>query len=144
MICPSILMYKSPPLFCCSLSWLLTKMLLIKVGVLIEDTKFVDSCLGGKPWKAGTFSSSLRLALQSEHLGLPAGEEHLFCLQGSRIEMVWRDFSHHSNLLKVLELTSKVFALLETFHQLLQSKRDRILHRFGIEFGVYLDVYVFC
>ncbi|GMQ01537.1 hypothetical protein CsSME_00048141 [Camellia sinensis var. sinensis] len=26
---------------------------------------------------------------------------------------------HHSNLLKVLELTSKVVALLETFHQLL-------------------------
>ncbi|KAI7984788.1 Phospholipase D zeta 2 [Camellia lanceoleosa] len=49
-------------------------MLLIQIGVLIEDTKFVDSCMGRKPWKAGKFSSSLCLALWSEHFGLPAGE----------------------------------------------------------------------
>ncbi|XP_058212536.1 phospholipase D zeta 1 isoform X1 [Rhododendron vialii] len=45
-----------------------------EIGVLIEDTEFVDSWMGGKPWKAGKFASSLRLALWSEHLGLSAGE----------------------------------------------------------------------
>ncbi|KAL7182439.1 hypothetical protein ACSBR1_041193 [Camellia fascicularis] len=46
------------------------------IGVLIEDKEFVDSCMGGKPWKAGKFSSSLRLTLWSEHLRLPAGESY--------------------------------------------------------------------
>uniref|UniRef100_A0A5B7AMQ6 Phospholipase n=1 Tax=Davidia involucrata TaxID=16924 RepID=A0A5B7AMQ6_DAVIN len=45
-----------------------------EIGVLIEDKEFVDSCMGGKPWKAGKFSFSLRLSLWSEHLGLHAGE----------------------------------------------------------------------
>ncbi|CAL5432202.1 unnamed protein product [Camellia sinensis] len=45
-----------------------------EIGVLIEDKEFVDSCMGGKPWKAGNFSSSLRLTLWSEHLHLPAEE----------------------------------------------------------------------
>lgn len=30
--------------------------------------------MGGKPWKAGKFSLSLRLSLWSEHLGIRGGE----------------------------------------------------------------------
>jgi hypothetical protein len=47
---------------------------LYQIGVLIEDTELVDSRMAGKPWKAGKFSSSLRLSLWSEHLGLRTGE----------------------------------------------------------------------
>ncbi|XP_044486732.1 phospholipase D zeta 1 isoform X1 [Mangifera indica] len=43
-----------------------------EIGVLIEDKELVDSCMGGKPWKAGKFALSLRLSLWSEHLGLRA------------------------------------------------------------------------
>lgn len=46
----------------------------VQIGVLIEDKEFVDSSMGGKPWKAGKFASSLRHSLWSEHLGLHAGE----------------------------------------------------------------------
>lgn len=45
-----------------------------QIGVLIEDKEFVDSWMGGKPWRAGKFASSLRLTLWSEHLGLRVGE----------------------------------------------------------------------
>ncbi|GKU85359.1 hypothetical protein SLEP1_g39 [Rubroshorea leprosula] len=45
-----------------------------EIGVLIEDKELVDSCMGGKPWKAGKFALSLRLSLWSEHLGLHQGE----------------------------------------------------------------------
>ncbi|GKV31430.1 hypothetical protein SLEP1_g40117 [Rubroshorea leprosula] len=45
-----------------------------EIGVLIEDKELVDSCMGGKPWKAGRFALSLRLSLWSEHLGLCQGE----------------------------------------------------------------------
>ncbi|KAK4782951.1 hypothetical protein SAY86_007325 [Trapa natans] len=45
-----------------------------EIGVLIEDTEFIDSTMGGVPWKAGRFSLSLRLSLWSEHLGLHSGE----------------------------------------------------------------------
>ncbi|KAL5538484.1 hypothetical protein UlMin_044638 [Ulmus minor] len=45
-----------------------------EIGVLIEDKESVNSFMGGKPWKAGVFSSSLRLSLWSEHLGLRPGE----------------------------------------------------------------------
>ncbi|XP_043811423.1 phospholipase D zeta 1 isoform X2 [Manihot esculenta] len=45
-----------------------------EIGVLIEDKELVDSLMGGKPWKAGKFSLSLRLSLWSEHLGLQAKE----------------------------------------------------------------------
>lgn len=47
---------------------------MFQIGVLIEDKDFVDSSMGGKPWKAGKFAFSLRLSLWSEHLGLHAGE----------------------------------------------------------------------
>ncbi|PNT14045.1 hypothetical protein POPTR_010G006300v4 [Populus trichocarpa] len=47
-----------------------------EIGVLIEDKEFVDSLMGGKPWKAGKFALSLRLSLWSEHLGLHAKEIH--------------------------------------------------------------------
>ncbi|XP_031397086.1 phospholipase D zeta 1 isoform X1 [Punica granatum] len=45
-----------------------------EIGILIEDTEFVDSAMGGMPWSAGRFSLSLRLSLWSEHLGLRPGE----------------------------------------------------------------------
>ncbi|XP_052207226.1 phospholipase D zeta 1 isoform X2 [Diospyros lotus] len=45
-----------------------------EIGVLIEDKEFVDSSMGGKPWRAGKFAVSLRRSLWSEHLGLNAGE----------------------------------------------------------------------
>lgn len=47
---------------------------MFQIGVLIEDAEFVDSTMGGVPWKAGRFSLSLRLSLWSEHLGLRTGE----------------------------------------------------------------------
>lgn len=40
----------------------------------------IDSYMDGKPWKAGKFSLTLRLALWSEHLGLPAREVSTFHL----------------------------------------------------------------
>lgn len=45
-----------------------------EIGVLIEDKEPVNSYMGGKPWKAGKFSLSLRMSLWSEHLGLRTGE----------------------------------------------------------------------
>ncbi|KAL0433968.1 UNVERIFIED_CONTAM: Phospholipase D zeta 1 [Sesamum latifolium] len=45
-----------------------------EIGVLIEDKEFVDSRIGGKPWKAGKFALSLRLSLWSEHIGLHSTE----------------------------------------------------------------------
>lgn len=48
--------------------------ILLQIGVLIEDKEFVDSFMGGKPRKAGKFASTLRLSLWSEHLGLRTGE----------------------------------------------------------------------
>ncbi|CAI0467215.1 unnamed protein product [Linum tenue] len=45
-----------------------------QIAVLIEDKELVDSSMGGKPWKAGKFSQSLRLSLWSEHLGLNGAE----------------------------------------------------------------------
>ncbi|THG06723.1 hypothetical protein TEA_029506 [Camellia sinensis var. sinensis] len=48
--------------------------LINRIGVLIEDKEFVDSCMRGKPWKAGKFYSSLHVTLWSEHLRLPGGE----------------------------------------------------------------------
>lgn len=47
---------------------------LLQIGVLIEDKEPVNSYMGGKPWKAGKFSLSLRMSLWSEHLGLRTGE----------------------------------------------------------------------
>ncbi|BBG93146.1 hypothetical protein Prudu_001068 [Prunus dulcis] len=38
------------------------------------DKEMINSHMGGKPWKAGKFSLSLRLSLWSEHLGIRAGE----------------------------------------------------------------------
>ncbi|CAK9145612.1 unnamed protein product [Ilex paraguariensis] len=45
-----------------------------EIAVLIEDKEFVNSSMGGKPWKAGKFALSLRQSLWSEHLGLRGGE----------------------------------------------------------------------
>ncbi|KAH9605692.1 hypothetical protein KSS87_017137 [Heliosperma pusillum] len=45
-----------------------------EIGVLIEDKEVITSRMGGKPWKAGKFTLSLRLSLWAEHLGLRPGE----------------------------------------------------------------------
>nr|XP_028951651.1 phospholipase D zeta 1 isoform X2 [Malus domestica] len=45
-----------------------------EIGLLIEDKEMINSVMGGKPWKAGKFSLSLRLSLWSEHLGIRATE----------------------------------------------------------------------
>ena len=61
---------------------------MLQIGVLIEDKELVNSYMGGKPWKAGKFSSSLRLSLWSEHLGFRAGEVNnsisFFCFHKSK------------------------------------------------------------
>lgn len=49
-----------------------------QIGVIIEDRELTESYMGGKPWKAGKFSQTLRLSLWSEHLGLQAGEVSTF------------------------------------------------------------------
>ncbi|CAN6551316.1 unnamed protein product [Malus baccata var. baccata] len=45
-----------------------------EIGLLIEDKEMINSFMGGKPWKAGKFSLSLRMSLWSEHLGIRATE----------------------------------------------------------------------
>ncbi|XP_068333379.1 phospholipase D zeta 1-like isoform X1 [Pyrus communis] len=45
-----------------------------EIGLLIEDREMINSFMGGKPWKAGKFSLSLRMSLWSEHLGIRATE----------------------------------------------------------------------
>ncbi|XP_021721568.1 phospholipase D zeta 1-like [Chenopodium quinoa] len=45
-----------------------------EIGVVIEDKEVVTSRMGGKPWKAGKFTMSLRLSLWAEHLGLRPSE----------------------------------------------------------------------
>lgn len=45
-----------------------------EICVVIEDKEFTESSMNGEPWKAGRFSSSLRLSLWAEHLGLPLEE----------------------------------------------------------------------
>ncbi|XP_048497428.1 phospholipase D zeta 1 [Beta vulgaris subsp. vulgaris] len=45
-----------------------------EIGVLIEDKEVINSRMGGKPWKAGKFTLTLRLSLWAEHLGLRPGE----------------------------------------------------------------------
>ena len=60
--------------------------LFFQIDVLMEDEEFVDSCMGGKPRKAGKFASSLRLSLWSEHLGLhPREVGALFLLEGTKL-----------------------------------------------------------
>lgn len=62
----------------------------------------IDSYMDGKPWKAGKFSLTLRLALWSEHLGLPAREVSTFDSLDSSyfrflIIMTFNIFSGQSN-----------------------------------------------
>ncbi|KAI5658646.1 hypothetical protein M9H77_27439 [Catharanthus roseus] len=45
-----------------------------EICVLIEDKDFVESSMNGNSWNAGKFSSSLRISLWAEHLGLSATE----------------------------------------------------------------------
>ncbi|XP_021742611.1 phospholipase D zeta 1-like [Chenopodium quinoa] len=45
-----------------------------EIGVVIEDKEFIESSMNGQSWMAGKFSSSLRLSLWAEHLGLSSGE----------------------------------------------------------------------
>lgn len=45
-----------------------------EIAVVIEDKEFLESSMNGQSWMAGKFSSSLRLSLWAEHLGLSAGE----------------------------------------------------------------------
>lgn len=47
---------------------------MFQIGVLIEDKEVINSRMGGKPWKAGKFTLTLRLSLWAEHLGLRPGE----------------------------------------------------------------------
>lgn len=49
-------------------------MLFSQICVVIEDNEFVESSMNGNTWNAGKFSSSLRISLWAEHLGLGAGE----------------------------------------------------------------------
>ncbi|KAI3992768.1 hypothetical protein MKX01_021729 [Papaver californicum] len=45
-----------------------------EICIVIEDKEFVNSYTKGKPWKAGKLTSSLRISLWAEHLGIRDGE----------------------------------------------------------------------
>ena len=65
---------------------------MFQIGVLIEDKEFVDSWMGGNPWKAGKFALSLRLALWSENLGLHRGE---VCEPSFNVSLFYiQDYAH--------------------------------------------------
>lgn len=70
--------------------------------MLIEDKEYVDSCIGGKPWKAGKFASSLRLSLWSEHIGLDAGEVDFSSSQSYIIVVLSNRINRKSILFHVL------------------------------------------
>lgn len=55
--------------------------------MVIEDKEFIDSSMGGKPWKAGKFAFSLRISLWSEHLGLRAGEVGFYLMHITVIDV---------------------------------------------------------
>jgi phospholipase D1/2 len=56
-----------------------------EIAAVIEDNpnNYIDSKMGGKPWKAGRFASTLRRAIFKEHLGLELESNHESCTEYS-------------------------------------------------------------
>ncbi|KAK6146193.1 hypothetical protein DH2020_020062 [Rehmannia glutinosa] len=90
-----------------------------EIGVLIEDKEFVDSWIGGRPWKAGKFALSLRLSLWSEHIGLHAGEINQ--IRDPVVDSTYKD---------IWMATAKGFT--PTIHELLEGKIGHTTTDLGI------------
>lgn len=41
-----------------------------EIAAVIQDERYVLGAMDGRPWRAGRFTQSLRMALWAEHLGL--------------------------------------------------------------------------
>nr|CAG8433336.1 7954_t:CDS:10 [Entrophospora candida] len=56
-----------------------------EIAAVIEDnpSNYIDSKMGGKPWKAGRFAATLRRAIFKEHLGLELESNHETCTEYS-------------------------------------------------------------
>lgn len=52
-----------------------------EIAILLEDPEEVDSCMGGRPWKASVYAASLRRHIFRKHLGL----------------LPWQDMEHPTN-----------------------------------------------
>ncbi|KAI8030437.1 Phospholipase D zeta 1 [Camellia lanceoleosa] len=62
------------------------------IGVLIEDKEFVDSCMGGKPWKAGNFSESLPYTMSYEERWCPLITQLISLCACNHPQMLSREF----------------------------------------------------
>ena len=72
-----------------------------EVAVVITDTQFLNSTLNNQQVQAGSFSRSLRLALFSEHLGIPAEElsSVVDCVCDDVYKKVWQHVSSDNSLI---------------------------------------------
>ncbi|KAL0323425.1 UNVERIFIED_CONTAM: Phospholipase D zeta 1 [Sesamum angustifolium] len=91
-----------------------------EIGVLIEDKEFVDSRIGGKPWKAGKFALSLRLSLWSEHIGLHSSEVNK--IRDPVIDSTYKDLWMATAKCPLLNSYERFQSCTPTMHELLEGK----------------------